>query len=213
MRLDSIVPNQDEEVGLHALGFESVAGLDEVGRGALAGPVVAAAVILPDFNQVEIESLWIIRDSKQLSAKSRERANALIAQIAVGTSVGMASHDEIDRNGIVAATRLAMGRALDELGPRPTHLLIDAMPLAWHNVPYKAIVGGDRLSTVIAAASIVAKVHRDALMVSLDKEYPGYGFANHKGYSTESHRNAINKLGASPIHRLTFAPLKPMLPL
>ena len=213
MRRDSIVPNQDEEVGLHALGFESVAGLDEVGRGSLAGPVVAAAVILRDFSKVESENLWLIRDSKQLSAKGRERANALIAEIAVGAGVGIANHDEIDRNGIVPATRLAMGRALDQLIPHPNHLLIDAMPLSWHNVPYKSIVGGDRLSTVIAAASIVAKVYRDALMVGLDKEYPGYGFAIPKGYSTESHRRAITNLGASPIHRLTFSPLKPMLPL
>lgn len=208
-----MVPNQEEETGLHSQGFALVAGLDEVGRGALAGPVVAAAVILPDLGEMANENISLIRDSKQLSPKGRERANALIAEIAVGTGIGMAGNDEIDNNGIASATRLAMGRALDELMPRPDHLLIDAMPLAWRNVPYKAIVGGDRLATVIAAASIVAKVYRDALMIVLDKEYPGYGLASHKGYSTEAHRSAIFALGASPIHRLTFSPLKPMLPL
>ena len=207
------IPDQEEERRLHLQGYSQVAGVDEVGRGPLAGPVVAAAVILPDLKGRRVRNVTLIRDSKLLRPQEREIAAVLVRRIAVSASIGSAGPDEIDRMGIAPATRLAMRRALEGLPQPPDHLLVDAFPLAWRNLPYTAIVGGDRLCTAIAAASIVAKVYRDALMVEMDSRYPGYGFAGHKGYATKAHLHALAQLGPCPIHRRSFSPPRPALPL
>ena len=204
-------PTQDEERRLHDAGYPTVAGIDEVGRGPIAGPVVAGAVVLPDLDGFEHEDLALIRDSKTLSKAQRDRAAALVRQIALGVGIGEASSEEIDRLGIAPATRQAMRRALEQLPQRPAHLLIDAFTLDWHRTPCMAIVKGDALCTAIAAASVVAKVHRDALMVELDDRFPGYGLGGHKGYASAEHLAAAAALGPSPAHRMSFSPFKPTL--
>ncbi len=203
-----ITPTQDEERRLRGDGYLRIAGLDEVGRGPLAGPVVAAAVVLPDLGDKHDRELNLVRDSKTLSPRQRERAALLVHRLAIGIGIGMAGPDDIDRLGIVPATRLAMYRAAEGLPERPGHLLVDALRLAWENVPCTPIVHGDQRCTAIAAASVVAKVHRDALMVELDASYPGYGFAAHKGYGTKRHLAALARSGPTPIHRWSFAPLR-----
>ncbi|MBI4328324.1 MAG: ribonuclease HII [Chloroflexi bacterium] len=198
-------PTLAYEDELRSAGYARIAGLDEAGRGPLAGPVAAAAVILP----ADTSLPWLARvnDSKLLSAKVREELVPLIlAQAAVG--LGMVSSATIDEAGIVQATKLAMLRALDALGALPQALLIDAVPLREAGLPYRAIVHGDSLSSSVACASIVAKVARDRIMVELDSRYPGYGFARHKGYGTPEHLAALARLGPSPVHRRTFAPVR-----
>ncbi len=200
-------PDAAHEHKLHDLGFRLVAGIDEVGRGPLAGPVTAAAVVMPG----EIPDTWfgLIRDSKQMSSERREFAYEQIQYHALAVGVGAGSHAEIDEMGIVAATRLAMTRALDSLGVTPDHLLIDALTLPAVNVPQTPIVKGDAISISIAAASIVAKVTRDRLMAeSYEPSHPGYGFARNKGYGTAEHMAALEKLGPCPIHRQSFAPVR-----
>ena len=204
-------PSQDEERRLHGEGFASVAGIDEVGRGPIAGPVVAAAVVLPDLDGFTHDDLALIRDSKTLSGGQLQRANALVREIALGFGIGEASSDEIDRLGIAPATRQAMRRALDQIAEPPSHLLIDAFPLDWNRVACTPIIKGDALCTAIAAASVIAKVFRDAIMQRLDVEYPGYGLAGHKGYASAIHLAAVGELGPSPIHRKSFSPFKPTL--
>lgn len=204
-------PTQYEERRLHGEGFSCVAGIDEVGRGPIAGPVVAGAVVLPDLDGFEHDDLPLIRDSKTLTALQLARADSLVRQVAAGVAVGEASPDEIDAIGIAPATRLAMRRALDQLPQPPTHLIIDAFPLDWRLVPCTPIVKGDALCTAISAASIVAKVHRDRLMEEFDVMYPGYGLAGHKGYACAEHLAAVAKLGPSPLHRKSFSPFKPTL--
>ena len=203
------LPTQQEEARLHRQGYRRVAGVDEVGRGPLAGPVVAAAVVLPPLRSRGRRDLSLIRDSKQLTPAQRQRAAALVEEIAHGIGVGAASAEEIDRLGIVAATRQAMTLALERLPQPPDYLLIDALPLAWRGLPCGAIVHGDRLCTAIAAASVMAKVHRDALMREMDERHQGYGFARHKGYASVAHLAALRALGPSPIHRRSFSPLRP----
>lgn len=204
----AITPTQDEEQRLRSDGYLRIAGLDEVGRGPLAGPVVAAAVVLPDLRNEHDRELRLVRDSKALSPCQRERAAILVRRLAIGIGIGMAGPNDIDRLGIVSATRLAMYRAAEGLPERPDHLLVDALRLAWKNVPCTPIVHGDQQCTAIAAASVVAKVHRDALMVEFDASYPGYGFAAHKGYGTKRHLAALLRSGPTPIHRRSFAPLR-----
>lgn len=183
-----------------------MAGVDEAGRGALAGPVAAAAVILPP--ETALEGIWAqVRDSKLLSSQERERLAQAIQAAALDWSVGMASAQEIDRMGIAAATRLAMQRAVEGLSQRPDYLLVDWMQLPGVNIPQERFVKGDQRIVSIAAASILAKVHRDRWMVALDARYPGYGFARHKGYGTPEHREALARLGPCPEHRHSFAPI------
>ncbi len=198
-------PDLSFELELWAGGLRQVAGLDEAGRGAWAGPVSAAVVILPAMPAV-LELLFGVRDSKQMLPAARWHWAAEIRATAAAWGVGLASHLEIDQMGIVPATRLAMQRALRNCACRPDHLLVDALSLPEIATPQTALIKGDARTLSIAAASVLAKTARDELMINLDPVYPGYGFARHKGYGTAAHRAAIDQLGACPIHRLSFAP-------
>jgi len=189
-------------------GYCHVAGLDEAGRGAWAGPVVAAAVILPALEPSLLQRLSGVRDSKQLTAARRETLLDAIQAQALTWGVGAVPPAEIDALGIVPATRKAMGRALANLSLSADFLLIDYLPLPDVTLPQLSLPKGDTLVLSIAAASIVAKVARDRLMVQLDERYPGYGFARHKGYGTPQHQAALQALGPCQIHRLSFAPLR-----
>jgi len=205
----SQVPTFDEEERLKAKGYRLVAGIDEVGRGPLAGPVVAAAVILP----LEERPSWLsrVRDSKQLTPTQRESIFDRVLESGIAFGVGVVSHEVIDKRGIAPATRLAMRHAIEQLSTRPDYLLIDYMRLPGVRIPQKGVVDGDSICVSIAAASIVAKVTRDRLMVELDGQYPGYGLAQHKGYGTPEHLEALQRLGPCPIHRKTFEPVRDRL--
>jgi len=193
----------DFERAAHERGYRFVAGLDEVGRGALAGPVVAAAVIL-DLTKPLPEGL---NDSKQLTLKARERIAAEVRASAVAFSIGEIEAAEIDRINILQATKRAMLHALAALQPPADYLLIDALELSGVAVPQQAIIGGDAVSASIAAASVVAKVYRDNLMREYDHAHPGYGFAQHVGYGTRAHLAALTEQGACPLHRRSFRPV------
>ena len=182
-----------------AQGFVVVAGLDEVGRGALCGPLVAAAVVLgSEFDTRGLD------DSKRLTARQRERLSASILAGASAWAVGRAEPREVDRFNVLRATHLAMRRAVSALSALPDLLLIDALTIPGVDIPQRPIVKGDAVSVSIAAASIVAKVARDAMMLELDGRYPGYGLAHNMGYASEDHREALRRLGPSAIHRRSF---------
>ena len=185
-------------------GFMRVAGVDEAGRGSLAGPVVAAAVI-PDPDRV----VPGVDDSKVLTARERERLAARVRAEAVAWGVAAVEADAIDRVNILEATRMAMGRAVAQLQPPPDCLLIDAVRLSGFPFPCLPLVRADCLSYAVASASILAKVERDRIMVQLDRTYPLYGFALHKGYGAPEHRQALATFGPSPVHRLTFHSVVP----
>jgi len=180
-------------------GVTYVAGIDEAGRGPLAGPVMAAAVILPAGL-----SIIGVDDSKKLSPYKRDKLFDIIMAQALSVGVGIVSPAEIDQINILQATRRAMLGAVQQLSPQPDYLLIDGISTIDSTVPQKTIKKGDSLSLSIAAASIIAKVTRDRLMIEMDSTYPGYGFAGHKGYGSAAHMDAIRVLGPCPIHRLTF---------
>ncbi len=201
-----LVPSFTEERELAAQGYRLIAGIDEVGRGALAGPVVAAAVILPHHR----ETHWLaqVRDSKQLCPNKRRFLYYHIREAAVAVGIGVTPSDIIDKQGIIKATRLAMQQAIEQLSPPPESLLIDYMRLPEVPLPQRGITNGDCLCFSIACASIVAKVARDNLMLELDKTYPGYGLARHKGYGTREHLSCLSRLGASPVHRRSFQPVR-----
>ncbi|MBI3161213.1 MAG: ribonuclease HII [Chloroflexi bacterium] len=185
--------------------YKFIAGLDEAGRGALAGPVCVGAVILPDDNPHLSSTLSGVRDSKQLTPRKRDLLNPLIKEASLCWGIGLASANEIDSLGIVPATRLAASRALEMLSHVPSFLLTDfRLELPELDIPQTALVKGDTLSLSIAAASILAKTERDSLMRELDAKYPRYGILLHKGYGTLRHRKAIAEFGFSPIHRRTF---------
>lgn len=184
---------------LYAAGYELICGIDEAGRGPLAGPVCAAAVILP--KHLEIKGL---DDSKKLSDKRRRELAPIIKEQAVAYGIAFASHEEIDGINILQATFLAMERALALLEIRPDFALIDGNREKDFGLPVKTVVKGDSLSASIAAASVLAKVTRDEWMEAVAKEYSGYGFEIHKGYGTKAHYAALTDLGPSPIHRMTF---------
>lgn len=210
MKTRGPAPGLTNERELWSNGYRLIAGLDEVGRGAWAGPVFAAAVILPpDFLRLE-EALCDVRDSKLLSPRQRGDLVEMIVDTALAVGVGQASHLEVDHYGIVAATRTAMCAALAQLSQRAEYLLIDALRLPQVMLPQRPIVKGDATCLSIAAASIVAKVARDMYCLELEREYPGYGFACHKGYGTAQHRSALERLGPSPIHRLSYEPVRRM---
>lgn len=189
-----------------SLNYHAITGIDEVGRGPLAGPVVAAAVILPeDF------VLFGVNDSKKLSVKKREELYETIQKEAVSIGVGIIDHQTIDRVNIYQATKLAMIQAIEQLSVKPDYLLIDAMKLEVP-IPQENLIKGDARSISIAAASIIAKVYRDRLMQDYGQNYyPGYGFESNAGYGTKEHLDGIKKLGICPIHRKTFAPIKDMI--
>jgi ribonuclease HII len=202
-------PDLSFEQDLWDAGLNWIAGVDEVGRGALAGPVAAAALILPPDPAILMQMAGV-RDSKQLTPRQRAYWAEHLRQTAVTWGIGYASHLEIDSLGIVPATRLAMQRAIQSLSEAPQHLLLDFIFLPDCHYPQTALVKGDARCLSIASASILAKTARDALMNEMEKMYPGYGFASHKGYCTPHHFQAIQRLGPCPVHRLSFAPLKGM---
>ena len=176
-----------------------ICGVDEAGRGPLAGPVCAAAVILPP--NVEIPGL---NDSKKLTDKKRRELFPIIKEMAISYGIGYASHEEIDQINILQATYLAMERALAQLDPKPDLALIDGNRAKDFGIPVKTVIKVDSLSASIAAASVLAKVSRDDLMLQLAEEYPQYGFEIHKGYGTKAHYEALRTYGHSPVHRMTF---------
>ena len=200
------MPSLAEELELKAQGYQLIAGIDEAGRGALAGPVVAAAVILP----ININVPWLnqVKDSKQLSPVRRQFLFHHLHEVAVSIGIGVAHHKVIDAQGIVRATQLAMKLAIEQLSPPPEFLLIDYMLLPEVPLLQKGITNGDELCFSIACASIIAKVARDQLMVEFDGTYPGYRLAQHKGYGTKEHLACLHRLGPSPIHRQSFKPVK-----
>ncbi|MBR5816350.1 MAG: ribonuclease HII [Anaerotignum sp.] len=187
------------ERGLWEAGYDLVAGIDEVGRGPLAGPVVAAAVILP--KECKIEG---VNDSKKLSAKKREELYDIILEKAVSYGIGIVSNERIDEINILQATYEAMREALSQLKPKADYILADAVTIPMVSTPQRGIVKGDAKSMSIGAASIVAKVYRDRMMEAYDEVYPGYGFASNKGYGAAEHLEGIRKQGITPIHRKTF---------
>ena len=185
-----------------------VAGLDEAGRGAWAGPVTAAAVILPPDHPALMKQLEGVRDSKQMTARQREHWADCIRFVAYAWGVGWATCQEIDQFGILPATRLAMQRAVSALPCQPQHLLLDAVRLPALPVPQTPLIKGDARCLSIAAASVLAKTARDAHMRDLELLYPGYGFAFHKGYGTAIHQEALHRLGPCEIHRRTYEPIR-----
>ena len=195
-------------MALLSQGYSFIAGLDEAGRGSLAGPVVAAAVILPLDNADCPALLNGVRDSKQLSCQARESLYDVIMQHALAVGVGLGSVELIDERNILQATKYAMRSALTQLSTPPHALLLDALLLSDVPLPQRSIIKGDASCLSIAAASIIAKVTRDRLMVQLHAHYPAYGFAQHKGYGTEAHLAALRKHGATPVHRQSFAPVR-----
>jgi ribonuclease HII len=205
-KADSSLPNFREEQALLSSGYRRIAGLDEAGRGALAGPVVAAAVVLP----AEPDFPWVpmVRDSKLLQAKVRQRIFDAMSECRIEMGVGVVEPDVIDAVNILNATMKAMKLALAELAEPPGYLLIDAVRLRNVPVPQKAIIRGDRTVLSIACASVVAKVTRDRIMLELDERYPGYEFGRHKGYGTRIHLECLRRYGASRIHRMTYSPLR-----
>jgi ribonuclease HII len=210
MRID---PDLSFEHKLWQGGLTYVAGMDEAGRGALAGPVAVGAVILPikshlssSLRLAQGDALSGVRDSKQMTALARERLAPRIKESALAWGVGFASPEEIDSLGIVPATRLAALRALESLSLLPGYLLTDfRLELPELDIPQTSLVKGDAKCLSIAAASVLAKTTRDALMCELDSQHPGYGFGEHKGYGTPFHRQALKRLGYSSIHRKTFS--------
>jgi ribonuclease HII len=192
----------DRRRELFERGARFVAGVDEVGMGPLAGPVVAVALILPE--RVDLPGL---KDSKQLGRPARERLAVRIREQAVACAAGKVHPREIDRLNIYRAGLEAMRRAVATLAVKPDHVLVDARTIPGVAASQTAIVGGDASDGTIAAASIVAKVHRDAIMRHLDSRYPGYGFGRHMGYGTQQHLEALRRLGPSPVHRRSFAPV------
>lgn len=201
-------PTLDRELQLIQSGHALIAGIDEAGRGAWAGPVVAAAVIL---NLLEASSLREVNDSKQLSPRQRDRLYQIIVDQCLTYGIGQGSVAEIDELGILPATRLAMQRAAAALSPQPDALIIDAVRLPQVNKPQTVFNFADSISVSVAAASILAKVTRDRLLIDLDAQYPAYQFTRHKGYGTQIHRAALQSVGPCAIHRRSFKPISALL--
>ena len=200
-------PDFQFENRLWETGLHHIAGIDEAGRGALAGPVAAGAVIFAR-QETLLATLEGLRDSKQLTPADRNEWAVCLKKSAFAWGVGFASHREIDRLGIVPATRLAAQRALRDCECQAEHLLLDYLFLPEIAIPQTKLVKGDQRSLSIAGASVLAKTARDALLIELDHKYPGYQFTDHKGYGTPQHLEALKRLGPSPIHRCSFAPIK-----
>ena len=201
LRLEKMLAYEKE---LYAQGIDLIAGVDEVGRGPLAGPVVAAAVILPKACKI-----LGLNDSKKIPKSKHKEIYEAVLQNAIAIGIGIKDNQVIDQVNIYEATKLAMMEAIGQLEPQPQHLLIDAMKLDLP-IPQTSIIKGDANSLSIAAASIVAKVTRDQMMEEFDREYPGYDFAQNSGYGTAKHLAGLDKLGVTPIHRRSFEPIKSM---
>lgn len=201
LRLEQMLRYEKE---LYQAGYQTIAGIDEVGRGPLAGPVVAAAVILPPGCKIKG-----LNDSKKIPKKKHQGIYQAVLDKALAVGIGLMNSEIIDQVNIYEATKLAMKEALSKLSLKPDYLLIDAMKLDI-DIPQESIIKGDANSLSIAAASIVAKVTRDKLMADYDKEYPGYDFAQNAGYGTKSHLQGLERHGVTPIHRKTFEPVKSM---
>ena len=206
------LPTLEEELRLTREGHGPIAGVDEVGRGAWAGPLVAAAVVLPPvFSPPLAEELLLrlanVRDSKTCTPAERATLAVTIRAVASGVGLGVVTPAELDRYGLTVGNRLAMRRAVEALPWSPGYLLLDWVRLPEVRIPQRAFARGDATSLSIAAASIVAKQERDAMMAALDAMHPGYDFARHKGYGTLTHRTALRLLGPSPVHRYRFAPV------
>jgi ribonuclease HII len=184
-----------------------IAGLDEAGRGAWAGPVVAAAVVLPLQNTDLEKRLEGVRDSKKMTPSQRSAWSESIHEVSLCVGIGQTTSHELDGMGMIAATRLAMNRALVDLDTVPNHLLIDYLALPSVHIPQTVLKFGDSISLSIAAASVVAKVARDNIMIAMEETHPGYGFAAHKGYGTPQHQIALQALGPCPQHRRSFSPV------
>jgi ribonuclease HII len=199
-------PTEEFERAARRCGYRRIAGIDEAGRGPLAGPVVAAAVVLPTRCR-----LSGVDDSKQLSEGARNRLYAAILEHAVGVGIGSADVGEIDRLNILKATQLAMRRAIDQLSPSPDYLLVDAVILPGIRISARPVIKGDSLSLSIAAASIIAKVTRDRLMAKYHDMFPEYGFLSHKGYGTTGHLQQLARYGPCSIHRRTFMPVQTVI--
>ncbi|MDE6013790.1 MAG: ribonuclease HII [Anaeroplasmataceae bacterium] len=191
-----------EEEKLYDDGYELICGVDEAGRGPLAGPVVVAACILPAFLRIDG-----INDSKQLSSKKREELYKQIVKNAIAYKIVFVSEEDVDQLNIYQATKKGMLEAISSLETKPDYVLVDAMPLSELKQPHQSIIHGDARCASIAAASILAKVTRDEYMEKMDVKYPNYGFKKHKGYGTKAHFEALDKYGPCPIHRKTFAPV------
>ena len=192
------------------LGYKLVAGLDEAGRGPLAGPVVAACVIIDQSFTIKPGDLELVADSKKLSAKKRNLIFRAIRENVLAVEIGVVDNTDIDKINILQASFLAMRRALKKASLKPDYVLLDGgLKIPKLNLPQTAIVQGDATVWTVAAASIIAKVSRDWIMEEMEKKYPGYNFAKHKGYGTKDHLEKIKELGPCPIHRFSFAPLKP----
>jgi ribonuclease HII len=204
-------PSLTREMALYAQGYRRIAGLDEAGRGAWAGPLTAAAVTLPLGRPDLADALEGVCDSKQLAPAKRETLYSTIVRVAVAVGVGIVPPADVDSLGVVEATRRAMALSLEALGPPPDYLIIDFLALPAQPIPQLAIIHADALCLSVAAASIIAKVSRDRLMVALGERFPAYGFARHKGYGTALHRQALARSGPSPLHRLSYAPLRALL--
>ena len=202
------MPNLDIEQDVRSVQYNYIAGVDEVGRGPLAGPVVSAAVVLPHELVGDEDWLSVINDSKKLSELKRQMAYEIISREAVSVAVGITNASTIDSVGILPATISSMFTALRGLQVSPDFVLFDFIPLKDCEYPYRTVVKGDTKSYSISAASIIAKVTRDELMKEADEQYPGYGFSGHKGYGTAKHLDAIKRLGPCEIHRRSFAPIK-----
>ncbi len=208
MAVSSAMPHLQKEIALLRQGYRFVAGLDEAGRGAWAGPVVAAAVILP-LDQADLPArLAHLRDSKEMSPALRERLFDVIMAAALAVGVGQASAEQVDSLNVVGATRLAMQQAIAQLAIAPEALLLDHIKLPAVLLPQESFPKAENISLSVAAASVVAKVTRDRLMVELHATYPQYGFDRHKGYGTARHRAALAQFGPAPCHRLSFQPLQ-----
>ncbi|OIO07930.1 ribonuclease HII [Candidatus Falkowbacteria bacterium CG_4_10_14_0_2_um_filter_41_15] len=204
--------NLDKERELFQNGYHLIGGVDEAGRGPLAGPVVAACVVIDDNFVISGPELELVRDSKKLSARQREKIFAVIKAKTAAVAIGVVDHKTIDKINILQATFLAMKKAIDQMAVTPDYILVDGgFQIPQLKLAQEAVKEGDAKIFCIAAASIIAKVSRDYLMTELDKKYPAYNFAQHKGYGTKLHLAKILEHGPSPIHRRSFSPIKEMM--
>ena len=204
----TVWPHLQKEMALLSQGYRFIAGLDEAGRGAWAGPVVAAVVILP-LDRIDLsQALTGLNDSKKLSPDKRAQFFELLQTTALAAAVGLAPAAIVDELNVVGATRYAMQQALEELSLTPDYLLLDHLNLPAINLPQAAFPKADQISLTVAAASVIAKVTRDRLMIEYNQEHPGYAFDRHKGYGTQIHRAALATHGPCPLHRLSYDPIK-----